>query len=77
MEPDEISQEDIERLEEIRTLPVEVIKNAIKWWNEEAPNVVKQFIVVTAYYESMLITSEFADEALQYWNEMPDMGGME
>lgn len=67
MEIPEISKDDLERLEEIRRLPRNVIVDAIKWWNDEAPEGVKRFIIVTTYYESILSTSEFADEALKEW----------
>lgn len=65
--PDDISPEDIERLNEIRSLPPPVIVDAIKWWNHYAPDDMKRFIVVTAYYESMLCTTDLADEALEQW----------
>lgn len=67
--PDDISPEDMERLNEIRSLPPPVIFDAIKWWNHYAPNDMKRFIVVTAYYESMLThnTSDLTDEALREW----------
>ena len=67
--PYDISPEDIERLNEIRSLPPPVIQDAIHWWNHDAPIAMKNFIIVTAYYESMLYTSEFADEVLQQWEK--------
>lgn len=67
--PSEISPDDIERLNEIRSLPPPVIADAIKWWNYGAPDAMKKFIIVTAYYESMLCTTDLADEALKQWEK--------
>jgi hypothetical protein len=67
--PYEISPEDMEKLNEIRSLPPPVVRDAIYWWNHDAPIAMKNFIIVTAYYESILFTSELADEALQQWKK--------
>jgi hypothetical protein len=67
--PNNISPEDLARLEEIRSLPLATIAEAIKWWNHEAPDPIKKFIIVCAYYEGMLSTTELADEVLRQWSE--------
>lgn len=69
MEISDMSQEDIERLDEIRNLPISVIVDAIDWWNHQAPDAMKRFVVVTTYFETILMTSEMADQALKEWNE--------
>lgn len=66
---EEISSDDLQRLEEIRSLPPSVIAEAIRWWNHEAPSAIKKFIIVCAYYEAMLSTTELADEVLEQWEK--------
>lgn len=63
----ELDDEDYERLSEIRSLPRDTIVSAIDWWNVEAPESFKRFIIVSAYYELLAQQSEYAEKALEQW----------
>lgn len=64
----EISDDDLERMEEIRNLPNGFAIEAFHWWNNEADHTLKNVIVVMAYYEMLTQASEFADQALEEWS---------
>ena len=64
----EISDEDKERMEEIRTLPNEFAVEAFKWWHKHADKALKNVIIVMAYYEMLAQSSEYADKALEDWS---------
>lgn len=63
----DLDNEDFERLEEIRSLPREVIVDAINWWNYDADEGMKRFIVASTYYEILTQTAEDAEKALKQW----------
>lgn len=63
----ELDDEDTERLNEIRSLPKDTILDAIDWWNLDAPDTLKRFIVVSTYYELLTQQSEHAEKALKQW----------
>lgn len=58
----EFTQDEIERVHEIRGMPESYVREAMHWWNTEAPPYVKRFVVVTCYYESMLSQVNNADD---------------
>jgi hypothetical protein len=62
IEPEEFTQDEMERVHEIRGMPAEYVKEALEWWNTEAPQYVKRFVIVTCYYESMMHEMGHADE---------------
>lgn len=63
----DITQEDMDRLEEIMHLPTQTIAEALHWWNMEAPENLKRFVAVTTYYEILMAAVDSADNALVEW----------
>lgn len=64
----ELNDDDYERLKEIRSLPAEFAEQAFNWWNEEANDAMKRFIIVSTYYEYLAHASEFIDNIVVDWS---------
>jgi hypothetical protein len=63
-----MSEEDAQRIKEIKSLPNKFAVEAIDWWNHHADEVLKRVIIVMAYFEYLTQSSEFADKALEEWS---------
>lgn len=62
-----LDDEDYERLEELRNLPLKTVVEALRWWNEEADESLKRFVAVSAYYEVQLHSANLIDEVSETW----------
>ena len=62
-----LDEEDFEKLEEIRSLPREVIVDSINWWNHDADEGMKRFIVASTSYEVLTQMADNAEKALIQW----------
>jgi len=65
----EISDDDLERVNEIRNLPVGFLHEAIEWWNTQATARIKQFVVVTCYYEFLAMQADNVDDFVSWLEE--------
>lgn len=63
----DLDDEDFERLQEIRSLPREVVVDSINWWNHDADEGMKRFIVASTYYEILTQMANDAEKALEQW----------
>ena len=64
----EWSDDDLQRMEEIRNLPTSFVVEAVDWWNNKVSQSIKNFIVVSSYYEWLALQSESADDVVQLWD---------
>lgn len=60
----EMNNDDYERIEEIKTLSTDFLVEALHWWNDDACEKLKHFIIVTCYYEFLTMKAEDADDFL-------------
>lgn len=65
----EWDEDDLQRIEEIRTMPTTFIKEAIDWWNGVATESMKRFVVVTCYYEWLALQADHVDDAVVDWEK--------
>jgi hypothetical protein len=65
----EWTEDDYQRIKEIKSVSPEFIKEAIGWWNTQASESVKRFVVVTCYYEWLAIQANHADDILSHWED--------
>jgi hypothetical protein len=65
----EWNEDDYERIQEIQSMSPNFIKDAIEWWNGEANESIKRFVVVTCYYEWLALQADKADDVLADWNK--------
>lgn len=61
------TKEEEEKLGEILSLPEGIIKDAIHWWNQDVPQATKRLIVVSAYYETILMETEKTLENIDFF----------
>ena len=73
----EISDDDLQRVNEIRNLPVSFLKEALEWWNTQASARIKQFVVITCYYEFLAMQAEEADDYLKWLGEGDNDGDLD
>lgn len=66
----EFTKEDKEKLSEILSLPEGIIKDAIHWWNKEVSQATKRLIVVSAYYETVIIEAEKTLENIDFFDSL-------
>jgi len=73
----EISDDDLQRVNEIRNLPVSFLKEALDWWNTQASARIKQFVVITCYYEFLAMQAEEVDDYLKWLGEGDSDGNLD
>ena len=71
----EISDDDLERLHEIRNLPVSFLREAVNWWNTQATAKVQQFVIVTCYYEFLAMQADNVDGFVTWLEESGELDG--
>jgi hypothetical protein len=52
---------DDDRIREIESQPVEFVKEALHWWNTTADKLLKRFVIVAAYQETIAVSMEELD----------------
>lgn len=65
----EMSDDDLERVHEIRNLSAGFLREAIDWWNTQATARIKQFVVVTCYYEFLAMQADNIDNFVSWLEE--------
>jgi hypothetical protein len=60
----EMSDDDLERIQEIKTLSTDFLAEALNWWNSEATEKLKRFVIITCYYEFLTMQAEGVDDFL-------------
>lgn len=68
----EFTKEEKETFNEILSLPEGVIKDAIHWWNKDATQATKRLIVVSAYYETILLDAEKTLENIDFFEGLQE-----
>ena len=71
----ELSEDDLQRVQEIRNLSPEFLAEAVTWWNTQATQKIRQFVVVTCYYEFLAMQADDVDGFVTWLEESGELDG--